>query len=77
MPVRIQAMHRPSQRLRRFLNDGSGSGPRARGGGTRVGEVIVDLPAHSLDLFADRRGQLTLAGGGSRSASRASSARVS
>ena len=49
--------------LRRFLNDGSRSRPGARRGGARVGEVIVDLPAHSLDLLADRRGELALAGG--------------
>ena len=43
--------------------DAARAGRRARRGGARVREVVVDLPAHALDLLRDRRGELGLAGG--------------
>ena len=46
--------------LRRREDAAAGAERRARRRRARVREVIVDLPAHPLDLLADRRGELVM-----------------
>ena len=58
---RMQPQQRPRRPFGRFLDGRARAGGRARGGGSRMREVIVDLPAHPLDLLPDGRGHLGVA----------------
>ena len=59
--IHMEPLHRASQPGHRGLDVRDGG--CARGGDARLGKMRVDLPAHPIDLFADGRRQIAVAGG--------------
>ena len=57
----IETMQRPRQSVRRFLDRTVRSCDCARRRGARMGEVIIDLPSHAIDLLLNGGGNLGLA----------------
>ena len=64
MAVGVQPAHGSNQPLGRFQDDRSRARRGARRGRARMREVVIDLPAHPIDLLANRGSELALAGSG-------------